>query len=93
MKQYDFFSLSRAVGLVTIVALTPLGATMTTAHDASQNDHGYQTTAANRASDTALNLFRDRQEGERTVRVRSMGNGSYICSPAGFGRSSRCYRN
>ncbi|QCP85225.1 hypothetical protein EYE35_05915 [Cereibacter sphaeroides] len=32
-----------------------------------------------------------RSEGVRTR--RQIGNGSWICSPAGFGRGSRCYAN
>lgn len=26
------------------------------------------------------------------ITVASTGNGSYVCSPAGFGQKSRCYR-
>lgn len=28
----------------------------------------------------------------RAVRRASLGNGSWVCSPAGFGSKSRCYR-
>ncbi|RHZ95281.1 hypothetical protein [Cereibacter sphaeroides] len=37
-----------------------------------------------------------RTDGARTEGVRTrrqIGNGSWICSPAGFGRGSRCYAN
>ncbi|MGP3723861.1 hypothetical protein [Cereibacter sphaeroides] len=37
-----------------------------------------------------------RTDGVRTEGVRTrrqIGNGSWICSPAGFGRGSRCYAN
>lgn len=42
-----------------------------------------------------LNLLRG-AETRRPVRLSSsaaIGNGSYICSPAGFGKRSRCYKN
>ncbi|UWQ78060.1 hypothetical protein K3725_12120 [Leisingera sp. S132] len=42
-----------------------------------------------------LNLLRG-AETRRPVRLSgpaSLGNGSYICSPAGFGKRSRCYKN
>ena len=29
----------------------------------------------------------------RVAMIREMGNGSWICSPAGYGRRSQCYRN
>ena len=28
----------------------------------------------------------------RSAQARSLGNGSYVCSPAGFGSRSRCYK-
>lgn len=42
-----------------------------------------------------LNLLRG-AETRRPVRLSgpaALGNGSYICSPAGFGKRSRCYKN
>ena len=41
----------------------------------------------------ALNLLTSPQEGKPTVRISTMGSGSWICSPAGFGQRSRCHRN
>lgn len=29
---------------------------------------------------------------ERTAQARSLGNGSWVCSPSGFGSKSRCYQ-
>lgn len=40
----------------------------------------------------SLNLLSSPREGAPVVRVRHMGSGSWICSPAGFGQRSRCYR-
>ncbi|WP_158598924.1 hypothetical protein [Rhodophyticola porphyridii] len=43
---------------------------------------------------SGLNLLSGAQPRQvRPVRVRVIGNGSYICSPAGFGHRSRCYSN
>ena len=41
---------------------------------------------------TSLNLLSAPRSGKPVVRVRQMGSGSWICSPAGFGQRSRCYR-
>lgn len=41
----------------------------------------------------ALNLLAEPRTNAPVVRVRAIGTGSWICSPAGFGRTSRCYRN
>lgn len=39
-------------------------------------------------------LQKTNRAGTQPIRiVRQLGNGSYICSPAGFGRKSRCYSN
>lgn len=40
-----------------------------------------------------LNLLSPPRSGNPVVKVRQMGNGSWICSPAGFGKRSRCYSN
>ncbi|KEO58610.1 hypothetical protein DT23_16265 [Thioclava indica] len=32
------------------------------------------------------------QAPTQTAQARSLGNGSYVCSPAGFGSRSRCYK-
>ena len=45
------------------------------------------------AKAATLNLLSAPRQGQPVVRVRAMGNGSWICSPAGFGQRSRCYRN
>lgn len=49
--------------------------------------------AAKAGSAATLNLLAAPRQGQPVVRVRAMGNGSWICSPAGFGQRSRCYRN
>ncbi|MQQ09334.1 hypothetical protein GFB49_12780 [Epibacterium sp. SM1979] len=43
----------------------------------------------------ALNLLSRGSDKRKTTtrRVSSVGGGSYICSPAGFGQPSRCYAN
>ena len=44
------------------------------------------------ATKASLNLLSLPRLGKPVVRVRQMGSGSWICSPAGFGQRSRCYR-
>ena len=44
------------------------------------------------ATKASLNLLSEPRTGKPVVRVRQMGAGSWICSPAGFGQRSRCYR-
>jgi hypothetical protein len=50
-------------------------------------------TASTRTPGRSLNLLAGPRERQPIVRVRSMGQGSWICSPAGSGQRSRCYRN
>ncbi|KIC15192.1 hypothetical protein [Leisingera sp. ANG-Vp] len=42
-----------------------------------------------------LNLLRgaETRRPVRLGRAAAVGSGSYICSPAGFGKRSRCYKN
>jgi len=40
-----------------------------------------------------LNLLSPPRNGSPVIKVRQIGNGSWICSPAGFGKRSRCYSN
>ncbi|TXH99371.1 MAG: hypothetical protein E6Q73_10450 [Pseudorhodobacter sp.] len=53
-----------------------------------------ETAPKSAVSNTArLNLLSPPRSGNPVVKVRQMGNGSWICSPAGFGKRSRCYSN
>ena len=59
----------------------------------TQSSGNVETTASTRAPSAGINLLSEPRTGQPAVRVRSMGSGSWICSPAGFGQRSRCYRN
>ena len=55
-----------------------------------------QAAASETAQDqrVALNLLSRPGKGTRsTVTIQSMGTGSYLCSPAGLGKRSKCARN
>lgn len=41
----------------------------------------------------ALNLLSGPRASQPRVHVRSLGTGRWVCSPAGSGQRSRCYRN
>lgn len=90
-----FFHFGRAFCATTIVcvmALAPVGAK---ADSRSSQPSKPTSTETLRLASGGLNLLsapktRSSSAGRKRVAV---GNGSYICSPAGFGQPSRCYSN
>jgi len=93
MKHTRFNALLRARVLASAIGVAAVGGTSACAHDDQSRTQNVVNSGQTRSVDVALNLFGEPRAGARTVRVRSMGNGSYVCSPAGLGKSSRCYRN
>lgn len=79
------------MALAVAVAAIPIGEA--NANTGTKNGSTVETTASTRAPTSRLNLLSEPRDGQPAVRVRSMGAGSWICSPAGFGQRSRCYRN
>lgn len=63
------------------------------AHSEKTRDVTISTKSADRAPARINLLAGPRPAKRKTVRASQVGNGSYICSPAGFGRKSRCYSN
>lgn len=45
------------------------------------------------SSELALNLLAAPGNGTPMVKTATMGSGSWVCSPAGFGQRSRCQEN
>lgn len=81
------FRVARAV-CVPVLAFAAMGLI---AADASASP----STPPGPAAAGKLNLLRG-TETCRPVKLSgpsAIGNGSYICSPAGFGKRSRCYKN
>ncbi|SIS94991.1 hypothetical protein SAMN05421759_107102 [Roseivivax lentus] len=77
----------------SILALTITGANPASAHEKTKTPRTAHLSSKSVDAVASLNLLGAPREGTRTVRVHSMGNGSYVCSPAGLGRKSRCSRN
>ena len=93
MRHIGMNALSRAAVLLLCIALLPAGGTAAWAHDKKSGERKSTISTQSRTVNPSLNLLGEPRPGARTVRVRAMGNGSYVCSPAGLGRGSRCYRN
>ncbi len=83
----------RANGFAAAVAVLVLGGTSVHAHDVVSVDMASHEVAETGTTLLSLNLLTEPRPGKRTVRTRSMGNGSYLCSLAGLGQRSRCRRN
>lgn len=93
MMRPDFHKLTRIA--VMVAALSAASVSMVAAQSGQGGTNGSQleTTTSTRAPTGRINLLSAPREGAPVVRVRQMGRGSWICSPAGFGQRSRCYRN
>ena len=89
--------ISARIGAITMfaaaLALAPIGTSQASAHEKTKTVRSAQISTKSRAEAGSLNLLATPVKGTRTVRAYSMGNGSYLCSPAGLGRKSRCSRN
>jgi len=93
MRHTRFNALLRARIWASAIVVAAIGGTSACAHDDQSRNQNAATSSQTSTVDVALNLLGEPRPGARTVRVRSMGNGSYVCSPAGLGKKSRCYRN
>lgn len=78
--------LPAAGALTTAIVVTTLHTSPVMAHDNASSRTQV------RVATTGLNLLSRPRSGAPVVTVRQMGSGSWICSPAGFGQRSRCYR-
>lgn len=79
--------------LPVLAAGLALALTCATAAGATEGTAKLQPAAKAARAAASLNLLSAPRKGQPVVRVRAMGNGSWICSPAGFGQRSRCYQN
>jgi hypothetical protein len=83
----------RFATLVCAVAVTSIWAAEAPANTDKTGGAAAPTTVSTRAPSAGLNLLSGPRPSQLRVQVRSMGSGRWICSPAGFGQRSRCYRN
>jgi len=83
----------RTFSLVLALAAAPFLVSASHANTLTNAEAPLQTAASMRAPTSGLNLLAAPRTGQPVVRVRSMGRGSWVCSPAGFGQRSRCHRN
>jgi hypothetical protein len=86
-------ALFRASGFATVLAVLAFGSTSASAHEAASVDTTPRAVAQGDTTQLSLNLLSEPRRGTRTVRTRSIGSGSYLCSLAGLGQRSRCRRN
>ncbi|SDJ64244.1 hypothetical protein SAMN04488026_102120 [Aliiruegeria lutimaris] len=93
MSRTGSFPLRRIRRLALTASATLLIAGAGHASDTAVSPSAQTGVAVTRAGTANLNLLSAPRSGTPKVPVVSMGRGSWICSPAGFGRRSRCYRN
>ena len=93
MTAYPSVARLRAVGLAAFAAALVIGTTSASAYDAVSTQTAPVVVTDGEETRLSLNLLSEPRSGTRTVRTRSMGNGSYLCSLAGLGQRSRCRRN
>ena len=91
MTQSNFFRFSKA-SLLAFALASGAAATAPAQADTAQPTQ-VQVTASSRTPSQGLNILSAPRQGAPVVRVRQMGSGSWVCSPAGFGQRSRCHRN
>lgn len=84
---------ANATGFATVLAVLAVGVTSVSAREAAVIDKAPREIANSDTTLISLNILSEPRAGKRTIRTRSMGNGSYLCSLAGFGQRSRCRRN
>lgn len=93
MKRASKMARVRANGFAAVFAVLAFGGTSVCAHEAPSVDNTEREIVESDTMLFSLNLLSAPRPGKRTVRTRSMGNGSYLCSLAGLGQRSRCRRN
>ncbi len=89
------FTLYTRIAALALAALTLLP-TAASAHEmVTRVNANTATQAPIYTAEANLNLLRRTTSDNRSSKRRtsSVGHGSYICSPAGFGQRSRCYSN
>ena len=91
--RYKFSQLSK-VGLLTVMLAAGTAMIVSTQANATEAEAPTERLVVATATTTqGLNILAAPRPGGAVIRVRQMGSGSWICSPAGFGQRSRCYRN
>lgn len=93
MTRPNSSAFARIAVLSVILTVAPVASAVAQAGDTATANPRLQTTSSTRTPDARINLLSQPRAGQPVVRVRQMGSGSWICSPAGFGQRSRCYRN
>lgn len=90
---------SRDLRVVSFIVMSAFGASACSADAVSKAPHQpavqVQQNDTIQLASTGLNLLQSPQPRTPTQSrtKRTVGAGSYICSPAGFGQRSRCYAN
>ncbi|SFR43772.1 hypothetical protein SAMN04488005_1950 [Yoonia tamlensis] len=76
-------------GLLPTASLADHSTTTTTSHAVAANGFNWLANGSNVEREHALAIARERQQ----LAAAQMGDGSWICSPAGFGQKSYCVSN
>ncbi len=90
IKKISGLSLSAVVASALIASAGPASANSKTAPQGARAQVGYDwhANARPRSAGGAMTV----QERKRfAARIARHGNGSYICSPSGFGKKSKCH--
>ena len=91
MKSHPIHRL-RGAAMVCVVATASIWASAAPVDAGSGARTAIETTASTREPAQRLNLLSAPRPGKPAATKRSIGNGSWICSAAGFGQRSRCHR-
>jgi hypothetical protein len=93
---FHFRNVVCAAGVVCAVTLAPLTAIADARANLISNTQANDVSRADmHVASGGLNLLSSAKPGSKAKSRKrvAVGNGSYICSPAGFGQRSRCYSN
>lgn len=94
MREFRSSALARTSRILTVMIAVAAGAPLQAAGPLADQQENPEHTRKETSSKNRLNILGQAQNPEQKVlRIRQLGDGNYICSPSGFGRSSRCYRN
>jgi hypothetical protein len=87
------FTLLKAAGLTAAITLAMAGISQADTGSASTTPTAYKTTVAGKGParfDWFANRNTSAPQTTTTTRRYAHGSGSWVCSPAGFGRKSTC---
>jgi hypothetical protein len=94
MRKADGCAILRTGILVSTITMFSITAAPSAAHEVAPRAQASEPATLQRsAAASTLNLLSEPRDRVPVIRARAIVTGSWVCSPAGFGRRSRCYRH